>query len=43
MSAVRFFGPVGNSSGYGIAVKGMALAFSNSKIQIKIDFVFKIK
>tara|TARA_R110002020_G_scaffold50716_9_gene143352 strand:+ start:77455 stop:78570 length:1116 start_codon:yes stop_codon:yes gene_type:complete len=38
MSAVRFFGPVGNSSGYGVAVKSMALAFSNSKIQTKFSF-----
>jgi len=38
MSGVRFFGPVGSVSGYGNAVRGMALAFSNSKIPTKFVF-----
>lgn len=35
---VRFFGPIGNTSGYGIAVKNFASAFSESNIPTKFHF-----
>lgn len=38
MPNVRFFGPLGNSSGYGNAVKNFALAFSRSDVQTKFAF-----
>ena len=44
MSSVRFFGPVGSSSGYGIAVRNMASAFSNTKPQLtSSDYTERIK
>jgi glycosyltransferase involved in cell wall biosynthesis len=38
---VRFFGPVGSTSGYGNAVRNFAKAFSNSNVKTK--FVFQNK
>jgi len=38
MSAVRFFGPVGNHTGYGNAVTNFAKAFSLSSINTKFNF-----
>lgn len=35
---VRFFGPIGNHTGYGNAVKNFALAFSKSGIKTKFQF-----
>ena len=36
--AVRFFGPIGTTSGYGIATKNLAKAFSESGIPTKYQF-----
>jgi glycosyltransferase involved in cell wall biosynthesis len=41
--SVRFFGPLNNYSGYGYAVKNMALAFSDSKCNTQFAFSDKIK
>ena len=41
MSAVRFFGPVGNHTGYGNAVTNFAKAFSLSSINTKFNFCSK--
>ena len=38
MNRVRMFGPLGESSGYGNAVKGFAEAFSKSDIPTKFHF-----
>lgn len=38
MAAVRFFGPLGNRSGYGNAVKNLATAFSKSNVPTKFVF-----
>ncbi len=38
MAAVRFFGPIGDRTGYGNAVKNFALAFSKSDIPTKFVF-----
>lgn len=43
MTSVRFFGPIGDYSGYGNAVKNFALSFSRSKIPTKFMFGAKAK